>query len=93
MVFQTLNILMDNKKIVNNNQYADCFTNEQLSSLDIRIQQGLDMGRALTENSIENYPKLLTEYLYKSFTLQEIQCLFNSNDLKMLMLTYHIRSL
>ena len=52
MVIQMINILMDSKNIRNNNQYTGCFTNEQLSTLDSRIQQGLDMGRVLSENSI-----------------------------------------
>lgn len=52
MVIQMINILMDSKKILNNNQYTGCFTTQQLITLDSRIQQGLDMGSVLSENSI-----------------------------------------
>lgn len=92
MTIQLINTLMQSRKIANNNQYTNCFSQEQLITLDNRIQQGLDLGRVLNENSIENYPKLVTEYLRKTFSKEELQCFGNSNDLKMLMLSYNIQS-
>lgn len=93
LTIQTINILMDQKKIPNNNQYQNCFTPEQLLSLDSQVQEGLLIGLQLQENGIENFPKILTEFLNKNFDHKTLNCFFNSNDLRMLMLSYNVQTL
>ncbi len=61
--------------------------------MDAKVQQGLDLGRQLQENAIENYPKLIREFLAKNFNQRTLNCFFGSNDLRRLILSYNIQSL
>ena len=58
---------MDDKKIPNNNQYQKCFSQRELNRLDSKIQQALDLGRQLSENGIDDYPKLVRDFLSNNF--------------------------
>ena len=93
LTIQTINILMDQQKIPNSNQYQNCFSQELLLQLDSKVQQGLEIGRQLQENGIENFPKIVNEFLAKNFDQNTLNCFFGSNDLRMLMLSYNVQTL